>query len=114
MDNRVHALSHEMEPKSTGTKFPGRKAFEGIGLWFRPTIRKDNFESRLGRVLAIHFAELDDNGSVQFAAVCMANDVGDGLIDGECNLVTVLFAEAESAGDWRNRAAHPAEYLRIT
>jgi hypothetical protein len=113
VDNRVHALSHEMESKSTRTKLPGRKAFQRVWLRFYASIEQNNFQSWLRSVLPAQQTKLNLDRLSQLAAIGVANDVRDRFVHRERNRPAILFSETDRARNRGHRAPHSAKYLRI-
>src|SRR5882724_4741269 len=113
VDNRVHALSHEMESKSTRTKLPGGKALKRVGLGLCPAIEQNNLQSRLRSILAIQQIKLNFDRLPQLAAVGVANDVSDRLVHRQRDGPAILFSEPYWARDGRHGAPHSAKNLGI-
>src|SRR5215467_580097 len=102
MDNRVHALSHEMESKSTRTQFACGEALKGFGLGFCSMVEQDNFQTFFRTIFRTNFIEANLDGAVQFAAVSVANNVGYRLIHRERDGAAILFAKTHDPRNRRN------------
>jgi len=113
MDNRVHALSHEMQSKSTRTKLARRQTLEGIRLRLDASILEDNFEAGLRAVLAVELVKLNHNRAPEVSPIRVTNHVGNGFVQSQRDFVAVLFAETDRTGQWRNNSPDAAEYQRI-
>src|SRR5579859_4061638 len=93
MDNRVHALSHEMQSKSTRTEFARGKALKGIGLGFCAMVQQYNFEPIFRATFWTNLIQANLDRTVQFAAISVTNNVGNRLIHRERDGAAVLFAK---------------------
>jgi len=113
MNNRVHALSHEMESKSTRTKLTRRLALECVRVRLRTTVNENYFQSRFRPVRAVEFVKPNLDGTFEFAAVRVPNDVGDGFVQSERDLVAVLFPKTDRAGKRRDSPPDTAKDLGI-
>ena len=113
MDNRVHALSHEMESKSTRTEFARGKSLKGIGLGFRSMVDQDNFQAFFHAIFGTNFIEPDLDRAVHFTAICVADNVGNGFIYGKSDGAAILFAETHRLCDRRNRSPNATKNRRV-
>jgi hypothetical protein len=114
VDNRVHALSHEMKPKSTRTKFARGEAFERAGFGLCAAIHQQNFQAVLIRLRAVYLAESNFDIAARFTGVGVANNVGNGLIQGKCDGAAIFFSKTDGACNGRYGASHAAQDFRIT
>jgi hypothetical protein len=114
MDNRVHALSHEMKSKSTRTKLTRGQALERVGLRFRAPVNENYFQPRFCRIGAIELVELNLYWAFEFATVGVANHICDGFIQSEGDFVAVLFPKPDSASKRRHGASNATKHHGIT
>src|SRR5215468_7813147 len=114
MDNRVHALSHEMQPKSTRTEFARGKALEGIGLGFCTMVEQDNFQAILLAIFWTNLIEPNFDRAVQFAAISVPDNIGNRLIDCERDGAAIFFAKTHDFCNGRNRPPNAAKNSGIT
>src|SRR5205807_4569132 len=108
MDNLVHALSHEMQSKSTRTKFARGQALERFRPGFRSPINVGDLQSRFGDVRSVKFVKLNLNGAFKFAAVRVTNHAGDGFVQSQGDFVAVLVPEADRASQRGNNSPDAA------
>src|SRR4249920_4148909 len=113
MDNLVHALSHEMQSKSTRTKLTGGQSFERAGLRLCAAIQQQNLQRRLSCAGSVQLAKLDFNVASELATVGVANYVCDRFVQRQGDRAAVLFPKPNGSRDRRNCCAYATQNLRI-
>ena len=109
MDNRVHALSHEMQPKSTRTEFAWGEALKGVGLGLCSMVEQDNLQAIFRAILWTNLIKPNLDRAVRFAAICVADDIGNRLVHRKRDGATILFAEPHCLCDRENCSANAAK-----
>jgi hypothetical protein len=112
----VHALFHKVKPQTAGANFSERPAAKLGEVNGRTGVRKKNFQAAarfMGERVGRQAPAADFNGKVALAFVRVANDVGEGFVNGANNGAGFAFGKRHDLGGSLQGSANEAKRFGI-